>query len=182
MRSTELAKRYAVALFGALGPISENEKALKSLREWESVFNKDVNVSEFFSSKKIDSSLKLQVLDSVLTSSSTAPEVKNLLRLLVIKGRTQVFGEVVIAFQDLLDHVNGVARGVVKSTISLEPEERAKISSKIEGVLKKKTVLDFQVDSSIVGGLRAEVGSFSFDDSVESHLKKMTEELKRRIV
>ena len=136
----------------------------------------------FLYQKKIDANLKVQILDSVLANANTTPEIKNVLRLIVSKGRTQVFGEIVIAFQEILDHVNGVARGVVKSTMPLDSEERLRISAKIEGVLKKKTVLDFQINSSIVGGLMAEVGSFSFDDSVESHLKKMTEELKRRIV
>ncbi len=182
MRSTEIAKRYATALFGALGSVSENEKALLYLREWANVFGSDTGISDFFVSKKIDANLKVQILDSVLANANTTPEIKNLLRLIVSKGRTQVFGEIVIAFQEILDHVNGVARGVVKSTMPLDSEERLRISAKIEGVLKKKTVLDFQINSSIVGGLMAEVGSFSFDDSVESHLKKMTEELKRRIV
>ena len=65
---------------------------------------------------------------------------------------------------------------------SLAPEERQRLEKTIEGVLNKKVILTYKVDPSVIGGLIASVRSFTFDDSIDSHLKRMNEELKRRTV
>jgi F-type H+-transporting ATPase subunit delta len=47
-------------------------------------------------------------------------------------------------------------------------------------VTGKKVILEYKEDASLLGGLIAEVGSLTFDDSLETQLRTMNEELKRR--
>jgi uncharacterized protein YbcI len=54
------------------------------------------------------------------------------------------------------------------------------IKEKLEKLTGKKVVLEYHEDKSLIGGLVAQVGSFSFDDSLETQLRLMREDLKRK--
>ncbi|MES2964311.1 MAG: ATP synthase F1 subunit delta, partial [Bdellovibrionota bacterium] len=106
----------------------------------------------------------------------------DLINLLARKDRLGVFGEIVHAFEAEADAANNVARGVVRSATVLGQDDRKRIEDQVERVLKKKVILSYKVDPSVIGGLVAQVGSYTFDDSISAHLKRMNEELKRRTV
>jgi F-type H+-transporting ATPase subunit delta len=46
--------------------------------------------------------------------------------------------------------------------------------------LNKKIILTYKEDPTLLGGVVAQVGGWTFDDSIETHLIKMNEELNRR--
>src|SRR5437868_4697254 len=63
---------------------------------------------------------------------------------------------------------------------ALSTDAKKSLETKISGVLKKKIVLTFQQDPKLLGGVVADVGGWTFDDSIDTHLKKLNEELNRR--
>jgi F-type H+-transporting ATPase subunit delta len=62
----------------------------------------------------------------------------------------------------------------------LNEDDRRKLEQTIAGVTKKKVILNFTEDKKLMGGLVAQVGGWSFDDSLQSHLTRLTEDLNRR--
>ena len=58
--------------------------------------------------------------------------------------------------------------------------QRQQIEATVEKVLKKKVIMTYKVDPSVIGGLVAQAGSYTFDDSLNSHLQRLNDELKRR--
>jgi F-type H+-transporting ATPase subunit delta len=62
----------------------------------------------------------------------------------------------------------------------LGPEQRQLLETRISKVTGKKVILEYKTDESLLGGLVAEVGSLTFDDSLDTQLKLLNEELKRR--
>ena len=69
----------------------------------------------------------------------------------------------------------------MRSATVLAPEERKQIETLVSRATKKQVILSYKEDPSLVGGLVAEVGSFTFDDSLISHLKRINEQLTRSV-
>jgi F-type H+-transporting ATPase subunit delta len=48
-------------------------------------------------------------------------------------------------------------------------------------ILNKKIVLTYTEDPGLLGGMVAQVGGWNFDETIEKHLKRMSDELNRRV-
>lgn len=182
MRGPELAKRYAKALFELAIDNRTQEKVFNDLRSLDEIFGKEKETHEFLVSPMISPVQKEAVLKQVLENKNVSKEVIEVLLLLARNERLNVFGDLVHAFQNEIDASNGVIRGSVRSASVLAPEDRQRIEKTVETYLKKKVIMTYVVDPTVIGGLVAQVGSYTFDDSISTHLTRMNEELKRRTV
>jgi F-type H+-transporting ATPase subunit delta len=63
----------------------------------------------------------------------------------------------------------------------LAQESRTKIEDIVTKVTRKKVILSFVEDAKLIGGTVAQVGGWTFDDSLESHLRRLNEDLNRRM-
>lgn len=181
MRVGTLAGRYAKALFS----LAEEQKAAPKIFEEVRVLNEVLfGNSEWMaalSSQQISADQRVQILTKALENQEISSEVRNLLLLMAERGRLHLFPEVVASFQTQLDASMGVARGEVRSATPLSLEDREQLERMIHQVLGKETILTYRQDPKVIGGLVAQVGSYTFDDSLESHLRRLNEELKRRV-
>jgi F-type H+-transporting ATPase subunit delta len=148
----------------------------------DEVFSKDPEIEQFLNNPLIKAPQRLAALEKGLAGQSLSKETYEFVMLLVRKDRFPIFKDVVHAYQAQADSANNVCRGVVRSTVGLTPEERQRVEATVEKVLNKKVIMTYKVDPSVIGGLVAQVGSYTFDDSLSSHLRRMNEELKRRTV
>lgn len=180
MKANQIANRYAKSVFELARETKNDEKVLDQLRALDTSLNKDPEIIEFLSSPLVKLEDREKALAQALKGTGALPEVEQLMLLLVNKGRVSVFSEVVEAFQKLIDDANGVVRGTVRSAATLSPAERQQIEATVEKVLKKKVIMTYKVDPSVIGGLVAQAGSYTFDDSLNSHLQRLNDELKRR--
>ncbi len=176
---SEVAKRYAKALYELAKSNNSQQKVFAEIRTLKQVFESDKTIGEFINSPLIPPDQKIAALRGALTSRCS-PEVTNTLVLMAEKGRLEVFGELVEAFESFSDEGHGVNRGTVRSATVLTPEERKKIEDTVTLVTKKKVILNFTEDKTLLGGLVAQVGGWTFDDSLETHLTRLSEDLNRR--
>ncbi len=182
MRVSELGNRYAKALFALAAENKSLEKVFSDLRVLEKVIVENKECFAYLTSATVRPEDKQKVLKAAVAKSGISPEVESMLDLIAGRNRLAIFSELTQAFQAQIDAANGVARGVVRSASALGPNERLQIETKVEGVLKKKVIMTYKVDASLIGGLVAQVGSFTFDDTLDSHLRKIHDDLNRRTV
>jgi F-type H+-transporting ATPase subunit delta len=182
MRVSELAIRYAKATFDLAVEKKNQEKVVSDLRALTELFEKDKDIHGYLVSPLVKPEEKEAVLEKAVANAGLSNEAHQLLILLARKERLAVFPQVVQGFQDLLDKANGVSRGVVRSATALGPADRQQIESIVEKAISKKVIMTYKVDPSVIGGLVAQVGSYTFDDSIDAHLRRLNEELKRRTV
>jgi F-type H+-transporting ATPase subunit delta len=180
MKATQLAFRYAKSIFEIARDAKNDEKVLDQLRALDTSLQKDPEVLEFLSSPLFKLEDRERALEQALKGANAINEVHQLLMLLVRNGRISIYSQVVEAFQTLIDNANGVVRGTVRSAATLSPAERQQIESTVEKVLNKKVIMTYKVDPTVIGGLVAQAGSYTFDDSIKSHLQRLNDELKRR--
>jgi|FLYM01.1.fsa_nt_gi F-type H+-transporting ATPase subunit delta len=179
MKQNQLSVRYAKALY----ELSKEEKnqslvfsELKSLEK--EVFSKE-EFMKFMHSPMVRPKDKEEALLQSLSKSSVSNVVKTFCLLLAKKNRISIFPQIVSAFEALSDEEAGVVRGVVRAPQVLGGAEQKAISDKVQAVTQKKPELKFEVDAELIGGLKAQVGSYTFDDSLSGHLRRMKEQLNR---
>ena len=73
-----------------------------------------------------------------------------------------------------------MTRGTVKSAKPLSEDAKKDLESRINKILNKKIILTYKEESTLLGGVVAQVGGWTFDDSIETHLTKLNEDLNRR--
>ncbi len=178
--SKDFVKQYAKALFEVAGDIKHQTSYLNELRTVEKIFIENVSIVNFFKSVEITSLNKVQIVSKAMTKVGLSEDVVSMIKLLIERNKISFYSKIVLAYQDLNDEVNGLVRGTVKSSHELDSQQRKSISEKIESVLKKKVILDYVLDMKVIGGLKAQVGSHTFDDTFQTHFKKMKDQINRR--
>lgn len=177
---SEVSRRYANALLSLVRQKGVHEKVLGELLAIQKIFQADSSVQAYFQNPLISPDQKTAAIKAAFSDKGLQEEVTGLLRLLAERGRLGRFDEIVLAFRESLDADGGLTRGTVRAARPLSPEAMKNLETKITSVLNKKIQLTFKEDPKILGGVIAEVGGWTFDDSIETHLKKMNEELNRR--
>lgn len=109
--------------------------------------------------------------------SNLNPVTSKLLQLLDENGRISLLVEVVNAYQDVCDKHFGVARGLLITATQLDPEQVESMQKIVTQRLGKQVVFEHKSNPDILGGVVAKVAGWTFDDSLKTHLDKLTQRL-----
>lgn len=180
MQVSELAHRYAKALFELATQASAQERVLAELRALQTVFQKDEMIQAFTVSPILKAEDREKMLKAALKDAGLSSETLDFVLLLAKKNRLGLFDQIVAAIKTQIDVANGVTRGQVRSAAVLSPEERKHIEEIVSRFTKKQVILTYKEDPSVIGGLIAEAGSYTFDDTLTSHLRRLKDETMRR--
>ncbi len=180
MKITEVSRRYAKALIAIAKQKGEHDRVQKEVLTIMRILKADPHVQVFFTNPMITSEQKKLVIKAAFGDMGLLEAVYNLLLLLVDKNRMGSFEEIAEAYQAQMDIERGVTRGTVSSAKVLSDDSKKGLEFEINKVLKKKIILTYKEDSTLLGGVVAQVGGWTFDDSIEMHLIKLSEELNRR--
>lgn len=181
MQNSELANRYARAIFELSTEAGAQEKVLSELRVLQTLFSKDEAVAAFIHSPLTRPEEQVKVMTAALKPAGLSSETMAFVILLAEKGRIPLFEQIVDAVKTQSDLANGVTRGQVKSAAVLSPEERKRIEEIVGRYTNKQVILTYKEDNSVIGGLIAEVGTYTFDDTLTSHLRRLKDEMTRRV-
>ena len=170
------AKRYAQAVF-------EIALERKELDRWQSDLGKIASLAEDAALVAVLASPRFHFDEKVKLLSERLGEINplalNLAYLLVTRGRLGVIGDIADEYQRRLDSHHGIERAEVTTAIPLDDEEKLKLEERLGGIVRKKVVLEPEVDSSVVGGFVARIGGKLLDGSTRSKLEALKRELIR---
>ena len=134
------------------------------------IFSQDKDLADFINSPLIQPLDRAAALKAAFEGSGVHEDLQSFVLLLAEKNRLGVIKDVELAFQDKADAANGVVRGTVRAAYALSGDEQKAVEDMIQKATGKKVILQFEQDSTVIGGLKAQVGSFTFDDTVDTHL------------
>jgi F-type H+-transporting ATPase subunit delta len=181
MKITEVSRRYARALMALAKQKGQHTRALEELQVIAKIFNTDANTHEYFVSPVVGPEQKKAVIQNTFNGKGLLDEVYNLLLLLAEKNRLNKFEEIVGGYEQQMDLEQNITRGSVTSAKVLTDADKKDLEGKIAKILNKKIILTYKEDPTLLGGVVAQAGGWTFDDSIETHLIKMNEELNRRV-
>ena len=174
---SQVAKRYAEALFQVAQKQGKLAEIGADLTEVATVFGNDAELVGLLAAPKIKASAKKEMIKTLFANANEA--VVNTLQILIDKKRINDVVAVAKGFQALAAAAQGTAQATVYSTRSLTAEEQAEISTsfgKLVGV--EKLDITNEIDASLIGGVRVQIGNYIYDSSIASKL----EGLKRTLV
>jgi F-type H+-transporting ATPase subunit delta len=167
-------------LFEVAVDLKDKSNYLTELRAVDELVCKNNEVFNFFKSVEVSAEDKVKILEKSFKTNGISSNVLNTVKIIVERNKVSYLSKILLAYQSLNDEANGVVRGVVRSSHELDDTQRKSMSQKIESVLNKKVILEYIKDSKVIGGVKAQVGSYTFDDTFETHLKKMKDQINRR--
>lgn len=116
-----------------------------------------------------------QVADIFLSALKSPPaaEATNFINMLVQNNRLTLLPEIAAQFQILKNQAEGAADARIISAFQLTPEQLQEVLATLEKKFGRKLHPIVQVDSSLIGGVRVEVGDEVLDSSVRARLQQM---------
>ena len=170
------ARRYAQAVFEIALEIKELDRWQSDLRKMASL-TEDATLIAFVESPKIHFDDKARLLSEWLDGIS--PLALNLVYLLVARGRLGMIGDIADEYQRLLNNYRGIEPAEVITAISLDEEDKPRLSEHLSAMVGKKVTLKTEVDSRLIGGIIARIGANLLDGSTRSKLMALKRELVR---
>jgi F-type H+-transporting ATPase subunit delta len=171
--SGSAARRYAEALLA----LSPNERAVADLRasleKLAPVFDR-VTVAGLR-----DPSVPMkQRVEAVNAALRGEPDVtRSLLVLLLETDRIALVPQIALAFGDLVDRREGIAKARITTAVPLKEPDQRELVNRLERESGRKLRATFAVDPALIGGAKVQIGDHLIDSSVRTKLVALGRQL-----
>jgi F-type H+-transporting ATPase subunit delta len=169
------ARRYAEAAF----QIAERDDAVEAwLRELDVAATElaDEDAMHLLSNPAVPARSRAEVADLIL-GDRVGSGPRNLIRLLLQRGRIERLPDVAREFKRLYDRREGIVTAVVTSAAPLDETEMAAIRQRLESTTGGRIEMTTTVDPSILGGVVVRLGDRLIDGSVRGRLERLRSRL-----
>ena len=164
-----IARPYAEALFQAAG--AQAASFVEPLQALASVAS-NADLRQFADNPKVAESQVVDVIAGV-AGGQLAPALKNLLSLVVENRRLVALPEIAAQYRALVNAQTGVSDARITSAFPLDAAQLADVVGTLERRFGRKLKATVDVDPSLIGGVRVEVGDEVLDTSVAARLEQM---------
>ncbi len=177
-RQSVSVSRYANALFQLAKEAKVIDTVSNDLTSLEVTINSDVEILKFIQNPSIKKSLKVQFFNTVSQKLELSKLTENFIGLIIKKNRVHYILEMIRAFNDLLLELKGIKSANITSAYKLSDEEVSKIKIKLKDKFNSDFNINLLTDSSLIGGLKIQVGSQMIDSSIKNQLNLLKAKMK----
>jgi F-type H+-transporting ATPase subunit delta len=180
MISQTIVNRYAHALADVIiMPSSEVSPAdaVAQLRTFYASTSVVPELKAVLASPAVPKARKRTVIRAITAALAINKIIVNFLLVLSDRGRWAALHEVIDALDAVLDDHLGFERAEVHSAYELTAQQSEELSRELSRLAGRKIRLHLSVDPTLIGGIKAQVGSTVYDGSVSGHLTQMRQSL-----
>ncbi|MDQ2915251.1 MAG: ATP synthase F1 subunit delta [Chloroflexota bacterium] len=171
--SGSAARRYAEAVL-ALAPDERTVVELRtSLEKLAPVFDRVTIAS--LRDPSVPMKQRVEALSSALRGEPDT--VRSLMVLLLETDRIALVPRIALAFGDLVDRRDGIAKARITTAVPLEETERRELVRRLEQTSGTKLRATFAVDPTLIGGAKVQIGDHLIDASVHAKLTALGRQL-----
>jgi len=166
--SSRVAKRYARAL------IDLAEKG--QIEKWGMELDRlavTVGAPELYTrlaSPELSESSRELAMRTIAEKLDVSYPLRSLAVVVARHGRIDQLKAIADAYRDLVDEILDQERATLTFAMQPSDEEVARVVSGLEAIARKKILPTIQVDSSLLGGVVAELGGKIYDGSLAARL------------
>lgn len=176
MSKSIVANRYALALFKAAEEKGQIDNIQQELVEIQTVFKNNAELEGLLHTPKLSNTKKKELLAQLFNGAN--PLILNTLFLLLDKKRIDEVLNFVDEYTMIANDQAGVAEAVVYSTHALTEEQTNSISASFAAKIGKRSLrIENIIDSSLIGGIRVQIGNRIFDSSLSGKLNRLQKDL-----
>ena len=170
--------RYARAFADVVAEFHlEGGAVEKQLNDFLATWDSSPELREVFSDPSVPTIQKIAVLDAMKGKLKLAPQVRNLLVVLVHNDRIGAVHEVIAAYRKELQTRLGISQAEVITARKLNSEDKAALLAHVTALAKGQVEATFTQDASILGGVVVRIGSTVYDGSVLGRIERLKEVL-----
>jgi F-type H+-transporting ATPase subunit delta len=175
-----VAKSYAKALFELAGARNQVDAVARELAAITDVLARQPDILGFLARPWVAAAAKRSAAVELATRLELSPLTRDFLGLVVARNRADHLGAIATAYRNLDDQAEGRVRVKLRTAVALSDAESRALAERLSRLLQgKKLVMEASVDSGLLGGFVAEVGSRVLDGSLDTQLERMRERLAR---
>jgi F-type H+-transporting ATPase subunit delta len=171
--SGSAARRYAEAVLA----LSPNERAVAELRvsleKLGPVFDR-VTVAGL-RDPSVPMKQRIAALSAALDGEPAA--IRSLMVLLLETDRIALVPQIALAFGELVDRREGVAKARITTAVPLKEPEQRELVTRLERESGRKLRATFGVDPTLIGGAKVQIGDHLIDSSVRAKLVALGRQL-----
>jgi F-type H+-transporting ATPase subunit delta len=171
--SGSAARRYAEALI-ALATDERTVVAFRtSLDKLAPVFDRATVTG--LRDPSVPMQQRVEALGAALAGEPEA--IRSLMALLLESDRIALVPQIALAFGDLVDRREGIAKARVTTAVTLDENAQTELVRHLERTSGLRLRATFAVDPAIIGGAKVQVGDHLIDSSVYAKLTALGREL-----
>ena len=147
---------------------------LQELQDFEAVYGESNELREVFESPAVTLPQKMKVLEAIAQRLGESPLTLTFLRVLLANYRMPLLEEAVQAYGKIAQRPNGSSASCrsLRPRTSREQSARA-LAARFRELTRKQVELEFRIDSELLGGILAQIGSTVYDGSVRGDLARI---------
>jgi len=172
-----IAKRYARALV----ELSEEKKTVDKTKADLAAFVGAVDalpaMQKLFASPVFTPENKKAVIKDLAGKLGMQPTTQRFVEHLAETGRIRYVKDMNEAFQEILAERQNRAAVRLTTAVAINNGDLADIKQKLEGLTGKQVDINSQVDATLIGGAKAQIGSTIYDGTIKNQLNKMRNQL-----
>ena len=178
--ASAVASRYARALvdivMAADSPLKP-EEAMAQLRAVEALIGSSPELRIALLTPAIPNARKRKVITRLLADLSVSPLIRNFICVTVNHRRIGMIAELREAFELAVDERLGVVHADITSASPLDPRRSSNLETELARLTGKRMRLRYAVDSGLLGGVVARIGSKVYDGSIRGQLQHLRRQL-----
>jgi F-type H+-transporting ATPase subunit delta len=175
-----VANRYARALADVVATSGDYLRVLQELQDFVSAYRDSLELQQVFASPAVALPQKMKVLEAIGQKLGQSPVTLNFLRVLLANYRMPLLGEAVQAYRKIANERLGIVQVTLSSASDLADAGRESVAARFKELTGKQVEIEFRVDSELLGGIVAQIGSTVYDGSVRGNLARIREQLMAR--
>lgn len=172
-----VAQRYAGALADVVIAQSEAEKVKKELAAFVALVEESADLRNLLVTPAVTPEQKHAVIEKLLARLGAGKTLKNFLFVLVDNRRAGLLAQIQPAFEEELLARQGIAEAQVTSARELTAAEKQELTVALAKLTGKRVEAKYALDTELIGGAVARIGSTIYDGSVREQLRRLQTKL-----
>ena len=170
--------RYARAFADVVADFKLDTASVEQqLKDFVSTWDSNAVLREVFEDPSVPAVQKIAVIDQMKAKLGLAPQVRNLLAVLVDHNRIGALHEIVAEYHRQLQERLGIFQAEVVTARELKAADKSALLEHVSGLAKGKVNATFRIDPEILGGVVVRIGSTVYDGSVLGRVERLKEVL-----
>jgi len=170
--SSESSDRYALALYEIGKENNDLEKLSRDLTLVKNLYDNNIDFASFVKNPTYLKNQQNEIVNSISNLIKFDLNLKNFVLLLIKKSRLFYLRKIIDSFFKLLSKDKNEIDALLTSAKKLDDNEINDISTELSQALKSTIKFKYEVDESLIGGLKVQLGSLMIDTSIKNKLKK----------
>jgi len=179
-KEIRVARRYASALFRAALKTQSLQRVSEDLQRLRTLLQEIDTLRAFLYSPLIPRDRKKRRVEE-LFARDFEPITLRLLALVIEKRREPLMETICDEFERLREAHEGIAHATIYAAVPLTPDQQQRLLQQLSESTGKRILAHFEVDPSLIGGVRIRLGDYQIDGTIRGALERLHEHVRLEI-